>query len=182
MNAANLRYGELVQIIDEAHGCFGRVGQYEGVISEDLDALRVRFPGGVIVASRAQLCAYQHPVCAHRRIRAKAIRQSRERVIPRPACYSKDYGKTTVELIEEIWDNASPDEPGWLDLYADVVRAHRAEYRRPVRHYMNGVAVPLRLNREMVAKRRDPETSNERRWLRTRRALRAVAWAQRSAS
>lgn len=162
--AKQLRYGELVQIVDETHPCFGRVGQYEGCITGD--ALRVRFPGGVIVASVAQVCAYQHPVIAHRRIRAKAIRAPREGYVETPACYEKDYGPTAVERAVAAFedaldgDNTEQVAEAWVFLQ----RAHFADrWPRELRR-VNAHSVAQRLN-----------SSSERRWLRTRKALRSIA-------
>ncbi|MDO8778885.1 MAG: hypothetical protein Q7K57_61235 [Burkholderiaceae bacterium] len=105
-----LIWGQLVQITDETHPCFGRVGQYEGVISANLDALRVRFPGGVIVAKHHQLCATsEHPVCTARRLKAKGLRAPRPVSRVTPKCYFKDYGKTEQELAFDAWLDAPDD-------------------------------------------------------------------------
>lgn len=123
--AQSLTWGQRVQITDETHACFGRVGQYEGVICED--AMRVRFPTGVIVCRDGQLCAVEDPVCSRRRIAKSGARPiPAHRIAPRPA-FDGDYGKTELELATDAW-LASDNDTG-LDavfrIQSDAMRQQR---------------------------------------------------------
>lgn len=128
-----LIWGQRVEITDETHPCFGRVGQYEGVISADLDALRVRFPSGVIAAKQHQLCAEsEHPVCTARRLRAGGLRAPRPVAQITPGCYLKDYGKTEQELAFDAWldapDDTSPEDS--RRLCDEAFRIYREDWIR----------------------------------------------------
>lgn len=130
MNTGELIWGQRVEVTDETHPCFGRVGRYEGVISADAKALRVRFPAGVIVAQGNQLCATgEHPVCIKRRLKAAGARPLRHQYQAAPECYAKDYGKTSMELAVDAWlaapEDAEPDE--LKRLFTEMMRLHRRE-------------------------------------------------------
>lgn len=125
-----LIWGQRVEITDETHPCFGRVGRYEGVISAEFDALRVRFSAGVIVAKGHQLCATsEHPVCINRRLKAAGVRPLRHHYETPPTCYTKDYGKTSMELAVDAWLDASEDvsHEESKRLFTEMMRLHRRE-------------------------------------------------------
>ncbi len=164
--AMELKYGQRVTVCDETSGAFGRVGRYEGVISEDLDALRVRFHFGVIVAQRHQLLCLWHPVRIHRDLKASGVRAPRAARCDTPACYEKDYGKTSLELATEaFWDSLDED----IDAAARGRLAGEMLYRQRADR-QRAYNPPRRLSRAAIRHRRDG--ASEKRWLRARSAIR----------
>lgn len=126
-----LIWGQRVEISDETHPSYGRVGTYEGVISADLDVLRIRFPMGVIVARGDQVCAaVEHPVCIRRRLKSAGTRPLRERLVMPAPCLSKDYGRTAADLAVDAWIEAQPGTDESDGLLNEVFR-HAAG--KPVR-------------------------------------------------
>jgi hypothetical protein len=130
--AKQLTYGQRVTVCDKTHASYGRTGQYEGEITAD--ALRVRFPGGVVVAGPDQLIATpEHPVCTGRRIKRAGVKAPRVHFEqPLPACYVKDYGKTALEMAVDAFvdatDDASAEEVHRL--CGEMMQAQRAEWMR----------------------------------------------------
>jgi hypothetical protein len=107
---SKLVWGQRVQICDETHASFGRIGSYEGAISAELGVLRVRFPGCVITAEAHQLLPREHLVCTYRRLKKEGRRPPIYRNVMPAACLTKDYGKTEAELAFDAWLDNPDDE------------------------------------------------------------------------
>lgn len=165
-----LIWGQRVTVCDEMHQSFGRVGVYEGFFYYERGLLRVRFPGGVIAAAREQLLpAPEHPVCIARRLKKAGLRPPRVKLaLPTPACYTKNYGKTSLELARDALWNAPEDasDEELRRLWSELALLERQMWL----HHP-----PRRITREHVQRRRAPEAVRTRRWLRTRSALRRRA-------